>query len=78
MYWWYKFIEKKGNVYKYAYSVDSDKCDGIICYSILTGEAVIEKKCENDDGEWMMHRSVEHFYKVVKEGFPSKVQVCTG
>lgn len=78
MYWWYKLIEKKGNVYRYAYSCESDKCDGIISYSTMTQKPFIEKKCEIDDGDWMENRSLRHFSKVVEDGFPSVLQVCCG
>lgn len=78
MYWWYKLLEKNGDVYRYAYSRESDICDGIIVYSATTQTAIIEKVSKTDRTLWEQQKSLEHFSKVIKEGFPKQRQVCCG
>lgn len=79
MHWWYKFIEKRGDDYVYAYSCESDVLDGVIVYSTARQKAAVEKESYTDKGiERRVNRSVQHFYILVRENFPEIRHVCCG
>lgn len=79
MHWWYKLIEKRDDVYIYAYSCESDILDGIITYHIANNTAEITKESVTDEGKpRRLKRSVEHFYTLVRENLPEIRHICCG
>ena len=79
MQWWYKLIEEDESKYVYAYSRESKECDGRIVYLKKDDVAIMEKPSKKDEAyETSAEASHEHFYYVVKEGFPKKRHVCCG
>lgn len=78
MRWRYKFLDCNNNVYRYAYSYESDELDGVIVCDANTEDIWIEKAAAKDTSEFFKERSISHFYFVMKDGFPDERSVCCG
>ncbi len=79
MRWIFKLIEKSERIYIYAYSRESDLLDGIISYDANNRKTTIAKPCSNDVGdEFLINWAIEHFQRVVNEGFPDERHVDCG
>ena len=79
MRWLFKLLDRSERFIVYAYSVEGDSLDGRIVYDIEKNETKIAKPCSKDiDSEWRQKKTIEHFYKVKKEGFPEERYVCIG
>lgn len=79
MQWWYRFLRKVGSIYYYAYSCESKAYDGIISFSVDTQTARIEKPSVIDqDSEWMLDRSLRHFYQAIEKGITDEMHICCG
>ncbi len=79
MRWIYRLIEKKDNIYFYAYARESSFLDGIISYDVIEEDINVIKPCSNDAGDdFYIHYSEEHFYHVIKDNFPEERHVDCG
>lgn len=73
---WYKLISKSDTGYVYAYSLECRKYDGIITYSMESGEEVMEKPSVTDRGSrWREGLSLKRFYAVAEKEFPEEYRV---
>lgn len=82
MRWIYKLIEKRDNIYIYAYARESENLDGIIYYYVLEDKAEAVKLCKNDIDfgypDFVKEKAEQHFYHVIKDGFPAVRHVDCG
>ncbi|MGI6161969.1 MAG: hypothetical protein ACOYJD_08050 [Christensenellales bacterium] len=79
MWWIYQKIYEDERIIRYSYSCESNDADGIIRFDKETKEWHMEKASAKDEhSEWSIGQSLEHFYRVVQDGFPSKRTVATG
>ena len=79
MRWKYKLIEKSDRIYIYAYSRETDDLDGVISYDLETKQAQLIKPCKGDErSNITKEMALEHFWKVINEGFPEYRYVCCG
>ena len=79
MRWYYKLIEKGINFYLYAYSRESKDFDGQIRFDTETGKTTLVTPSAVDmDSKFLQGKAQEHFWKVVRDGFPEERSVCCG
>lgn len=79
MHWWYRLIEENEREYIYAYSLECKDLDGIITYDKADKTATLTRASKSDGGsDWAENRSLEHFFTLVREGFPEERHVCCG
>ena len=79
MRWHFSFISHEGKIYTYAYSRESSPLDGKIIFNEVTQHIYIEA-CSDDKpyGKRATDMAIEHFWKVIREGFPKERQVDCG
>ena len=79
MRWYYKLVEKTPAYYRYAYSRESKKYDGVIVFFTATEVVKIDKPCDLDSGSNIKaEKAADHFWSVVNDGFPNEKEVCCG
>lgn len=80
MRWWFSKIIENDRMIEYAYSRESEFCDGRIVYSKAERKAIMVKPSATDKGNTRLEsQSLSHFYgQVVNENFPDKRYVCCG
>ena len=79
MRWHYTLIRYEKPIYIYAYGRENSPVDGEISYNEITGKITV-KPCTLDAGEgvFALEMAEEHFYKVIRDGFPNERQVDCG
>ena len=82
MRWIYKLIEKRDDLYIYAYARESETLDGIIYYYVLEEKTEVIKLCTNDINlgfpDFLKEKAKQQFYHVIKDGFPAVRHVDCG
>lgn len=79
MRWKYKLLERSDRIIIYAYSRESDDLDGIISYDLKTESLQLIKPCKDDiDFKQAQKMALEHFWQVIRRGFPDSEYICCG
>ena len=79
MWWLYvKDYETEDRIV-YRYSMELYDLDGEIIYDRMTDLFEVTRPCGKDEGsDWCIRRTKEHFWSVIREGFPDRRRVVTG
>lgn len=79
MRWYFRLLEQGATFYLYAYSRESKDFDGRIRYDTETETISVTIPCAADrDSEWLQEKARNHFWKVIRDGFPQERSVCCG
>ena len=79
MRWHYRIKEKSKRLYIYAYSRETDELDGLIVFDTEKQFASLMKPASLDsNSKKAQSKAVEHFAKVIDQGFPDGCYVCCG
>ncbi len=79
MLWYFELVSEESGKYSYRYSRENEALDGIIWYDSNANEIEIVQLSELDKKypkaqQW----TLEKFYSVIRNGFPSKLQIACG
>lgn len=79
MWWQYQRIFIDQRYVRYRYSRESKKLDGIIQFDRITKSIDILQPCSVDrESLFCQKKAKEHFYQLIREGFPEERQVACG
>lgn len=78
MRWYYKLMEDQLAYFLYAYSRESMDYSGRIRYDKESGVFEVTLRCKADEDDYDTQKALDHFWKVINDGFPDERSVCCG